>query len=439
MNKAVKRRIVELGKDVLIVLLACSTVWLATRAELFGAMGGLLGEEEAPTGGTPIQTETRAEAARPLRMAVNLLRGTETARFGVQYSQADCDLLFQQVASLLVEALSSAGEAEEISSRQWNNALLSAPGVYFDFQGAVPLPVLIGWLSGEDTQLQGNVRRLALTASEDSVAICYRNETDGNFYRCFSDVVDPAHLEEALSGLAGNGAFYAFESEYYDMLDPYTLLSAEVPAPSGYTAENPASGGRSDLEAIAGELEFLINANGVYYAGEWVARSGSDTLRLSDEGEVVYLAGEDENDHFVVPNDGGLFTSVELCRELAVKATAGRCGQARIYLESVTQAENGWDISFAYSLNGIPVRLSGGSAAVFRVRGNRVDEFAIQLRRYSDLGEATVVLPTRQAAAALEAMGLTGEELALMYVDNGGEVMTAGWTASDWTARARKR
>jgi len=439
MNKTVKRRIVELGKDVLIVLLTCSTVWLATRAELFGVMGGLLGEEEAPTGETPVQTETRAEAARPLRMAVNLLQGTETVRFGVQYDQADCDLLFQQVASLLVEALSSAGEAEQISSRQWKNVLVSAPGVYFDFQGAIPLPVLIGWLSGESTRLQGDVRRLALTAGEDSVAICYQNEADGNFYRCFSDVVDPSHLGEALSGLAGNGAVFAFESAHYDMLDPYTLLSGDVPAPSGYGAENPASGGRSDLEAIADELEFLINANGVYYAGEWVARSGSDTLRLSDEGEVVYLAGEDETDHFVVSDDGGLFASVELCRELAVTAMAGRCGEARIYLESVMPAETGWDISFAYSLDGIPVQLNEGSAAVFRVRENRVEEFTVRLRRYSSLGTQTVVLPERQAAAALEAMGLTGEELTLMYVDNGGEVMTAGWTASDWTARARKR
>ena len=39
--------------------------------------------------------------------------------------------------------------------------------VYMDFQGEIPLPVLVGWLSGGETKLTATVRRLALTLWEE--------------------------------------------------------------------------------------------------------------------------------------------------------------------------------------------------------------------------------------------------------------------------------
>ena len=38
--------------------------------------------------------------------------------------------------------------------------------------------------------------------------------------------------------------------------------------------------------------------------------------------------------------------------------------------------------------------------------------------------------PIPQAAAAMEAMGLEGEELLLVYSDNGGETVSASWAAT---------
>lgn len=419
-----RRRILELGKDVLIVLLTCSAVWLAARSQL--PVRGLLREETAQAR-PQAQSEGRIEAARPLRITACLSGGAEPVRYGALYDGEACAALFQQVAGLLMEALSSAGQPEAISRRQWEAALSSAPGVAFDFQGEIPLGVLSGWLSGEETSLTASARRLVLAVQRDTASLFYQ-EGDA-YFRCPAEVVNPLHLEQALSALTGNGAFYAFESEACAALDPDTLLPAQTPEPAVYSATNPVSGGQAALEALAAELGLPINANGVYYAGEWVARSGSDTLRLSNRGELVYLAGEEGGQRLLTGGSATLLNGVEACRRLAFALMGSRCGQARLYLSAITPMEQGWEISFQYSLDGIPVTLETGPAARFQVRSGRITQFSMSLRSYVDSGTRSRVLPLPQAAAALEAMGLEGEELLLVYRDSGGDTVPAGWAA----------
>ena len=121
---------------------------------------------------------------------------------------------------------------------------------------------------------------------------------------------------------------------------------------------------------------------------------------------------------------------VEYCRQLAAASVGRRCGQARLYLQSVQETEEGWTVDFGYSLNGIPVRLESGYAARFIIQQNRVEQMVLYLRSYTQTGESTAVLPARQAAAALEAQGLTGEELLLVYLDSGGDTVSADWAAA---------
>lgn len=417
-----KQRAIELMKDLLIAVLACSAIWMAARIQLWG----LKKEENVPVSAGKTQSEGRAEAARPLRMTANLPGGAE--RYGVLYDGAACDALFQQVAGLLVEALSSAQEPEKITARQWRAALAAAPGVFLDFQGEMPLGVLSVWLSGEETALDARVRRLGLAPWQEGAALFYQSGEE--YFRCAAPVVNLLHMEEALAALAGNGAFYAFESGLYPALDPNTLLPGETPAPAVCSVSNPVSGGQSALEELAGELEFPVNANGIYYAGEWVARSGSDTLRLSDRGRLVYLAGGESESFPVAGLGGSAWTdAAEACRQLAAAVLGPRCGQARLYLMGVEETGGGWEVTFGYSLEGIPVRLEG-AAARFLVQNGRIVQFTMQARCYTAVGESSVLLPVRQAAAAQEAMGLAGEELLLVYSDSGGDTVSAGWAAS---------
>lgn len=438
---------IELMKDVLIVLLTISALWLAAQTPLAAPMWGLLREERGQAAPGQSQDVNQGMGALPMAMVANLPaganlpgelslpEGTEGIRCGLLYDQAACQELFQQVAGPLVEALSSAGEPEPVSRSQWENALTGTLGVYMDFQGEIPLPVLVGWLSGGDTRLTAHVRRLALTVWEDGVDLYYRDEETGSCYHCRSEVADPFALAEALSKLTDNGAFYAFESELYQALDPDTLLFPDAPVPAVYAVSNPMSAGQETLQALVQDLGFSLNSTSFYSTDEQVARSGDDSVRLSDRGTAQYqYEGRKGDGLFPVRRQGNadeLFSAVETCRQIALSAMAARCGEARLYLISVRGAEGEWEIDFGYSLDGIPVLTEGGRAARFVVEGEEVVQFSLYLRSYVNSGNTSLVLPPRQGAAALSAQNLTGEELLLTYIDSGGDTLTAGWSAKD--------
>lgn len=441
------RRLVEAAKDLLIILLSCSALWLAAQTPLAAPLRGLFREEgpQLPPGQS--QGVSRGSGALPMAMAANLPgttglpggpgvpEGSEGVRHGVRYDQAACQELFQKVAGPLSEALSSAEPPEHVTRREWEGALTARLSVFLDFQGKVPLPVLVGWLSGEQTGLSATVRLMALAAEEDGLDVYYRDEGDGRFYRCRSQVADPYALAQALSGLTNNGAFYAFEQEQYAGLDPDTLLLPDAPAPAVYTAANPMSAGRPALEALVQDLGFSLNSTSFYSTDEQVARSGDDSVRLSDRGTAQYLyEGKGGAGLFPVLRQGEagtLFDSVETCRQLALTAMGTRSGEARLYLLSVREREEGLEIDFGFSLNGIPVLLERGSAARFLVSGGQVVQFSMNLRSYTAGAAGALVLPPRQAAAALLARGLEGEELLLTYTDGGGDTLSAGWSARD--------
>ena len=408
MDKKRRTRVIETGKSILIVALTCSAFWLAARTSLMEPLKELLGEENPTIQVSQAQSQERGGAARPLRILANLGGG---ARYAAQYDEAGADSLFQQTAALLVETLTGSSAPEEISRRQWENALTETGSVCFDFQGEIPLQVLTGWLSGESSRQTAVVRRLALSVQGDWVDLYYRDETDGRYFRCKCEMVEASRLLEVLAALSGNGAYYAFEAEEYSMLDPDTMLLNRIAPVASYVKSNPVPSGQGTLEQLSDELGFVINPNGIYYAGEWVARSGDDTLRLSDDGTLTYLAEDYGGEHFPVTDQGAagpLFNVVESCRRLASALMENRSGQARLYLMSVQVLDGEWEIQFGYSLNGIPVRMERGCAARFRVRGEWITQFELRIQNYADSGSTQTVLPARQAAAALEAKGLAG-------------------------------
>lgn len=429
-----RRRAVELAKDVVIVALACSALFLASQIQPFRNLGGTA---QSDTTANTIQTPegARADAIRPLRLVANLAGEGTPVRYGVQYDTAQSDQIFQQVASLLAEALSSAGEPERMSRGQWEKVLSETPGIAFDFQGNIPMVVLVGWLSGESTQLEATVRRVVLTTYEDQVAVCYQDVTTGEYFRCLSGMANQFHLTETLGALGENGAHYAFEVESYEMLDPDTLISETTPVPAIYTASNPVSGGQEDLKEIMEALGLSVENSSFYPSVDGqVARVGSDTLRLYDQGTVEYQTGEEGESAFQVSSrsqESLVFESVELCRKLTAAVLGGRCGEARFFLSEVQQTDEGLRVSFQYCLNGSVVQMERGSAAQFVLKDGQIQSFYLVLRSYANSGRTSVVMPFRQAAAALEAEGLEGKELLLMYTDTGADTVTASWMAAD--------
>lgn len=427
-NKAMVERI----KTLLIVLLSCSAVYLTVQTQMPIALSGLLPTGSTESGSQTTQ-ESRTQAAQPLRMAVTLRGGAESLRCGVQYNQEAQEALFQQVYSLLVEAMSSATAPESVTEGAWQEALNTAPGVYFDWQEQLPFPALMGWLSVENEQLTGPVRRLVLTAQEGQAVIYYCGQ-EGAYYRAVCGMVDVSRLSEAVAGIKENGAQFAFEQEEYSALAPYTLLLGENITPKVYQAANPLEQ-ESVQEQVRKQLDFSADSSVSYVTSdEQVIRNGNDTLRLAADGTATFTAADDGGSRYPVAASG-VYWAVERCRQLTVDALGDLCGQAQVYLMSVEEiGAESWQIEFGYLLDGVPVRLrEEGYAARFQVSGGRVSSFTLCFRSYTDSGTTSVVLPQRQAMAAMEAKGHQGEELQLVYLDAGAQQVSASWAAaSQW-------
>ena len=454
-----KRRLLELGKDLLIALLILSTAYLTLRGQAvvglagsesgwFGAVVRLLGRGgggELPSGMLP---EEPVEV-RPLRMAVNI---AGVGSYGVQYDILATDKLSEKMFGMLGEVLSSAGEPITVTEAAWRRALAVQSSVYFDFQGKVPLSMLYAWTeAGMSRALtEESVRRLLLAEDEEgALTLYYSNEDTGMYYACRVAEGLKGHLRTAVESYATNvnGSTFAFVhrgEEGYDKLAPYVMLpkSKAAAARTVYRASNPIGRGQNDqvrtdmIEALG----FHPNANSSYVAGgKQVVKEGTaDTLTAYDSGTVVYHSAASEEPKYLV-GDGmsapTLLDMVKATQPLAQRSAGALCGDGRtagLYLMGITALEGGrWQVDYGYQLGGITVRLGQeGYAARFIVSGGRVSDFTLRLRSYTAVEEQSTVLPELQAAAAMGALGVGGSELLLVYEDNGSaEAVRAGWVA----------
>ena len=71
-----------------------------------------------------------------------------------------------------------------MSETEFRQALSTAPGLYFDWQGEIPVAVLNGWLSVDNQTLTGTVRRMVLTAVEGQVLLYYWDESAEQGWAC---------------------------------------------------------------------------------------------------------------------------------------------------------------------------------------------------------------------------------------------------------------
>lgn len=438
-----RNRGVERLKTILIVLLACSAVYLTGRALAQnqvssgsqGVLGGVISLFQPQETGTQPDHSGNSQltaAARPVRIAV--CDGVN--RYAVQYNATQTDKLYDSLGILLSEALTSAKAPVEIAEADWQSAL-KAPGVWFDFLGNIPLETLSAWTGegGANRALDGSVRRIAVALDdEQGVRLYYHNESDGLYYACDTAVAYLDHMDELIADYGGNGASFAFELKEdrgYAGLDPYVLISAATPTPPVYRASNPLSNLEDSLvselqEALSFQTASYPIPNGIRI------REGQETLEINRDGTVVYSTAEDTASRYPV---GGAYGSdvtelIETTRRMTADTVGRYCASARIYLMGVEDTGETVEIRYGYCLNGTEVSLSGGAcAAQFTVRNGQITAFTLHFRRYEDGGETSLVLPERQAAAALEALQTEERELVLCYADSGGDTVQADWVA----------
>lgn len=450
-----KRRLVEWGKSLLIILLAGSALLLLGNTQLYAngaaAAGGnwfLTALHTLPLWGQGEETDSGwsgGTMVRPVRLVITAPQG----RAGYQYDSEAVGNLFSELTNTLADALTSAGTPEETTAARFRAALRGkTPGVYLDFLGQLPLVNLSAWLNGgrapadlADTP----VRRLVLTVTESGdVALYYINEETGLYYVSKTSPDLAERLTLFAEEVSPNGAIFAFEAgKSYEVLDPYTLLSGgSTPKLGAYQAFNPVSltetGGSSEygtaVDSLVRSLSFHPQSPSYRYGGGGglAIQEGSEQLRISENGLVTFEAADLESPRFSLNRGKKLISRGELVSgawEFAERVLVPLCGEAGLYVMDVQENNSGsLIVLLGYQLDGAPVLVGReGYAARLEIRNGSITAFRMQLRSYVYQGTGVAVLPELQATAALQGNGENGLELMLCYPDAMGDSVTAQW------------
>lgn len=420
------RRITEWAKNLLIVLLLCSAAWLLADSRLFGHLPwDTVGQTAGPVEQTPVPAA--GQVTLPMAVAVTNQSGTCAAR----YDAAAVNDLFQPLLPVLGEAMAGAGQPEQARPERWRAALTQPGGVWLELQGNVPVQVLCRWLAGVDNPaLTGSARQLLLCAEQNGVRLYYWQRPD-NCMTCAVEGVSADYLQSVLEQVVPNGAGFAADMPQYGALSPQTLILADTPAPEEYTAVNPLAE-ETDVDELLQALAFAPGVTTVYQTPEGRrARSGNDTLTISNDGLLSYERAGEEQRYPLTGSEEmpAVYRAVETARQL-VCGSVQRWGGTAVYLRDVRQESDGWHVEFGYVVNGIPVEMGDRGWCAHVLTDDRgVAQYQIALRSYRPAGKTTLLLPQAQAAAVLEQMGQAGHGLLLSYLDSGDGGVRAGWMA----------
>lgn len=403
-----KKRLVELGKDLVILLLIASVLFLGQKSGVIARLRtGIV-----PAGETDSAVSAGVTAAAT-PFAVAVVGENPGGRYGLTHGLARIEETYDRFSAALGEALGSSGEPEQVEESMWRKAL-TGPGVYFDYLYEQPLSLLAIWLG---TEIDGGAashtaRRLCLAMEEDGPALYYIRARYGEYYRC-ATALSASALSARLLEYPANGALFAFELDENSSVDAYSLLEQGMQSFARVSAVNPLRDS-SRLSALPGLFEFS-SVRSYSETDGTVFVEGDATLRVSVDGTVNYrckTGGLAVGTETMSPQ-----TAVEAARRLCQSGPGANCGAASLTLSSVRydQESDTYYVSFEYAVDGVPVRLTEGPAAELTVSHGYLREAVLRYRGYSAEAEAVEPLPREQALAAADAMGAAA--LTLTYVD----------------------
>ena len=419
------RRVWEILKDILIVLLVIaivvlailalpektvtSTPWLAGVLKPFARV---LGMSEADLSDPPPQSAAALiGAAKPVAISIRNLAGRQS----VQYDFAALDAQFEQLGTLLGQALDSASAPRAVTQEEVCTALQQVSAA-FRYPAALSPQTAAAWLSVNGPEAPA-AEWFILSAENDSVALYLA----GQDCLAFDTGIPAEALASLLEAAAPDGSLFAFEGgAAFAEAAPLSLLAGTTPTLFAAEQTNPCEA--RFMTSMAASLGFNPYGDAVYTdaAGStWYTESNA-TLQISAQGQVrLRVSTPDARFQAQSSREDA---RIEAARSLLSGLAADTLGDARLYLSEYTQDGQQAVCRFRYYLSGVPVLSNSGAAAEVRFDGASMTEATITLRTYHLLESAGTLLPAAQAAAILPA----GAEMEIIYAEQEG-VLYANW------------
>jgi hypothetical protein len=429
------RRRLDRGKNVLIILLAVSALFLMSRTDYFGfirlaptwlsSVFGLF-QDGSPDADAAEEGEIAGltTASMPAAMAVTSANG---GHFGVKYDGEALNEHFGRFSASLGIALGSSGDPAAVTEREWQKAL-SGEGVFFDYTEALPLNVLAQWLGSPTMNSEAGLytaRRLCLAKEGAGLTLFFISARDGQYYAC--KTLSLSSLDAQLKASSPNGAYFAWESADTPAgLDPYILILEEMPTLHTLSVTNPFRDSLTGEELLT---VFEMNSfTAIPYTesdGTVVYVEGDSSLRLYPDGTAVFRQSGGE-----ILSAGGFGASdaVDMALYLAKAGVGAHCGAAGLYLSGLhyDPASGGsYTVTFDYAVNGIPVLYGDAHAVSAVIRGGVVTRASMTFQKFTVTDGLESPLPMRQAAAIVSESG--GGEPMLAYHEMSGDGIGLGW------------
>ena len=418
-----KRKIIEFGKNILIVALICSLLLLSAAAlptetirnhqwlsQLLAPMSPLLGLSQAEL--TYVQTELPVlDASQPICISVNSEAGRSTAMW--DFAALDSD--FETFGGILGQAMDTAEDFTPVTQADVKT-VLSGPSVSFQYEGMLPASLLAFWLDAHPDDELPAVDQCILAPDNGLVTLYLVGEA----FLMAPTQVDSQPLEQLLSHTKPDGSHFAFETDL--KLAPFSIVPQELPTLYSAVASNPCNPAYVDSLATAfgfnpyNETRYQDGSGTIFFS------EVNSSLQISAGGHLLLTSASP--DRFKAPG-----TSVEALVEYArhLIHTAAVPGNSRLYLTGFTQEDDKTVCTFDYFYHAIPLAMAEGHGGKVTFQGSSVTELDLQILRLTRAEQPLYPLPIAQVTALLP----QGAPLSLQYYINADHMLTIGWKASE--------
>lgn len=405
-----KRKIIELTKTVLLIVMTCSAVYLTIVANSYYNLKLPFVADKSEETAAVIGDNTVSEASKPIKMAVMNAYG----RYAAVYNSDIVEQMYDSLGKYLGEALGTMGQAEVVQPETVIEKL-SGQGIFYEFPGQVHLSALAAWLGvGLPSAAEDPTAEMFVISFDDSgESLCYH--TDDEWRSCSIELRDDIVAEVDI--YRPNNVSFAFElartENSFDDIESFCLID-NMPVPTGVTAQSMTAQLR---ETVASYLGFNPYSDSSYIEdnGDEVFTANNSMLRLETGGLLTFNA----------PAKGTRNVSaaerIELARSALMELISP--GEAKLYFSGEEYSNGAYTLSFDYYVSGIQVITATGTGAQVVLEGGEITRITAWLRSYAKSDTAEALLPAVQAAAMKDG------RLEVVYTDNGTDTLTAGWQA----------